>query len=38
MLQHTDEIARLIQSHEEGLALPREFYTSAEIYDRDIET
>ncbi|MEQ9054921.1 MAG: Rieske (2Fe-2S) protein, partial [Roseovarius confluentis] len=38
MLQHTDEIARLIQSHEEGFALPREFYTSAEIYDRDIET
>lgn len=37
MLQHTDEIARLIQSHEEGFALPREFYTSAEIYDRDIE-
>ena len=37
MLQNTDEIARLIHSHREGFALPREFYTSREIYERDID-
>lgn len=36
MTQQPNELARLIQDYKEGFALPRDFYTSQEIYDRDI--
>ncbi|WP_420326128.1 aromatic ring-hydroxylating oxygenase subunit alpha [Mameliella sp.] len=36
MTQHLEALARLIQDYQNGFALPRDFYTSQDVFDRDI--